>query len=304
MRGQFSFTRSIWCLSLCFYSVLAFATPAEADSGPQVIRLAETRLSLIDRAALSAERTGVLHEVTVKEGDAVKASTVVARLRDQVIRAQLAIADKQLENDVDMRFARKAAELANLEFSKSVKVNEGTSGTISEIELRRLRLASEKALLQLEQAQWQLELTRLQREETAAIHATYTVLAPWSGIVMKVNKRRGEAVREGDAIVEIADLSRLRAEGYVSLTDALKLQPGQAVRWQWSILGLPDSETPQVFAGQLTFIEPKVDPVTQKVRVWAEIQNADARLKDGMQGVLFIAVTDSLADGGDAGPLR
>gem|GEM_PF-6476738 len=294
MTGQFSGRVWFWCVL-----ALTATNLSRAESGPPVIRLSETRLSLIDRAALSAERTGILNDVTVREGDKVEPGTIVARLRDQVIRAQLAIADKQLENDVDMRFARKAAELANLEFSKSVKVNEGTSGTISEIELRRLRLASEKALLQLEQAQWQLELTRLQREETAAIHAAYTVTAPWSGVVMKVNKRRGEAVREGDAIVEIADLSRLRAEGYVALSEALQLQPGQNVRWQWSIPGLSDEEAPRVYAGQLTFIEPKVDPVTQKVRVWAEILNVDARLKDGMQGVLFIATTASLAEQGD-----
>ncbi|MBI1348216.1 efflux RND transporter periplasmic adaptor subunit [bacterium] len=273
----------------------------QAQSASPVIRLAETRLSLIDRAALSAERTGVLQEVTVHEGETVKAGAHVAKLRDQIIRAQLAIADKQLENDVDLRFARKAAELATLEFSKSVKVNEGTSGTISEIELRRLRLASEKALLQLEQAQWHLELARLQREETAATYSTYTVMAPWSGVVMKVNKRRGEAVREGEAIVEIADLARLRAEGYVTLSDSLRLRPGQEVRWQWSIPGLSENETPQVYAGRLTFIEPKVDPVTQKVRIWAEVENVDSRLKDGMQGVLFIAVANGEATLQEAG---
>lgn len=296
------FPRSL--LGLFCVLTIGLSGAAEAQNSPEVIRLSDTRLSLIDRAALSAERTGVLNEVSVQEGELVKTGAVVARLRDQVVRAQLAIADKQLENDVDLRFARKAAELANLEFSKSVKVNEGTSGTISEMELRRLRLASEKALLQMEQAQWQMELTRLQREETAAIHATYLISAPWSGVVMKVHKRRGEAVREGEAIAEIADLTRLRAEGYVALSDSLKLQAGQEVRWQWSIPNMSESEAPQIYAGRLTFIEPKVDPVTQKVRVWAEIKNVDARLKDGMQGILYIATSSVVAEQDDFFPAR
>lgn len=262
---------------------------ALAQSSRAVLKVPEVRLSLVERATLAAERTGILEQVAVREGDEVAEGDLVARLRDQVIRAQLAIAEKQLQNDVDLRFARKSAELANIEFSKLVQVNQGTSGTISEMELRRQRLASEKALLQMEQAQFQLEIARLQRDETQASLSAYRVLAPWGGVVTKVSKRRGEAVREGEPIAEIADLSRLRAEGHVSLADSLRLQVGSVVQMQVDLPeGTGDGEIPS-FAGQIVFIEPKVDLVSRKVRVWAEIVNSKGFLKEGMQGTLSIA---------------
>jgi RND family efflux transporter MFP subunit len=258
---------------------------------PEVLTVREVRLSLVERALLAAERTGVLDRVHVREGDVVAADAPVAQLRDQLLRAQLEIAERHLQNDVDLRFSRKAAELANLEFAKSVKVNEGTAGTISEMELRRLRLAGEKALLQLEQAQLQLDIARLEREEKRVQLAAYQVIAPWSGVVLRVHKRRGEAVREGEPIVELADLSKLRAEGVVSLADALKLQPGQPVRLRVALPTEDAAEPARLFEGTIVFIEPKVDAVTQRVRFWAEIANDGHWLKEGMQGTLGVALT-------------
>ncbi|OYW17580.1 MAG: hypothetical protein B7Z55_12260 [Planctomycetales bacterium 12-60-4] len=281
--------KTLICAVLLATCVVSMKNAVWAQSSVGPLTVPEVRLSLVERATLSAERTGILDQMTVREGDAVAAGDLVAKLRDQVVRAQLAVAEKQLENDVDLRFARKAAELANLEFSKSVKVNAGTSGTISEMELRKQRLASEKALLQLEQAQLQLEIAKLQRDETYAMLNAYAVTAPWAGVVMRVSKRRGEAVREGEPIVEIADLSRLRAEGYVNLTDSLRLQVGAPVQLR---LNIPGAELPienRTFEGRVSFIEPKVDPVTQKVRVWADIVNDSGLLKDGMQGAMVIA---------------
>lgn len=280
-----------------FWSVLvtgllfaaATAGTAHAQSEGPLVRVAEARLNLVERATLAAERTGVLEQVAVQEGLLIEEGSLIARLRDQVIRAQLAVADKHLQNDVDLRFAKKAAELSTLEFSKSLKVNEGAAGTITEMELRRQRLASEKALLQLEQAQLQLDIAKLQRQETYAMLASYTVTAPWSGYVVKVHKRRGEAVREGEPIAEIADLSQLRAEGYVTLADSFRLRIGAPVQFRLDIAGTDLNVEEETFQGELVFVEPKVDPITQKVRVWAKISNSQGLLKDGMQGSLYIA---------------
>lgn len=275
---------------LLMSGALAPAAVRAQSSVPQVLRVPEVRLTLVEKASLAAERTGVLDRVAVREGDRIRQGSLVAALRDQVVRAQLAVAERQCANDIDLRFARKAAELANLELSKSMRVNESTSGTISEMELRRLRLASEKALLQLEQAQVQLEISRLQCEETQTALASYQVVAPWDGVVLKVAKRRGEAVREGEMIAELADLSRLRAEGYVTLADSLRLQIGAVVQLR---IQIPHADVPleaEDFPGEVVFIEPKVDPVTQKVRIWAEIVNRDGLLKDGMLGELQVGL--------------
>jgi macrolide-specific efflux system membrane fusion protein len=35
------------------------------------------------------------------------------------------------------------------------------------------------------------------------------------------------------------------------------------------------------FAGKIVFVSPEVDPITGQVRIWAEIDNRDGRLRPG-----------------------
>ena len=53
-----------------------------------------------------------------------------------------------------------------------------------------------------------------------------------------------------------------------------------------------DDDDPDVnrmrFAGQVTLIDTKIEPVTQSVRVWAEVNNRDGFLKDGMIATMLI----------------
>lgn len=279
--------------AVAFSCLLALWILIPSDATAQtVLRVPDCRLSLFERANLASERTGIIDRVKVREGDEVAANQIVAELRNNTIQAALATAEMQANNDIDLRFARKATDLAALEYAKSMKVNESAAGTVPEIELRRLRLAVDKSMLQVEQAEHLLDVLRLQCEEKRALLNTCKIAAPWSGVVIRVLKRPGEGLREGEAVVEIADLSRLRAEVYVPHADTWRLQVGQDVRLQ---LDAPDEseEKPRAFPGKVVFIEPRVDPVTQKVRVWAEIQNEDRLLKDGLQGVLFIRVSNT-----------
>jgi macrolide-specific efflux system membrane fusion protein len=42
--------------------------------------------------------------------------------------------------------------------------------------------------------------------------------------------------------------------------------------------------------GALRFVSPEIDPVTHQVRVWAEIDNRQLRLRPGQQGQLLIPI--------------
>lgn len=284
--------------------IIAVASPSIAlgqDTG-SVLRIPDCRLSLFAKASLASERSGIIDRVEVVEGDRVEAGDRVAHLKDYAVRAALATSEKQAENDIDLRFAKKAVELATLELSKSIKVNEFAAGTIAEIELRRLRLAAEKSLLQVEQAEHQVEVLQLQRDEKRAALAMCTIAAPWSGVVLRVLKRPGEGVREGESVLEIVDLNRLRAEVYVPLTEAWQIRVGQDVRFK-PAQSDGASSTTRVFSGHVVHMEPRVDPVTQKVRIWAEIQNQDDRLMDGLQGELFVR-TSTIEQDQAAGLIR
>ena len=60
----------------------------------------------------------------------------------------------QAVSDVEVRYAKKAAELADLEYQSALKANRHLQGTVATLEVERLRLAAEMAHLQVEQAEF------------------------------------------------------------------------------------------------------------------------------------------------------
>jgi macrolide-specific efflux system membrane fusion protein len=45
----------------------------------------------------------------------------------------------------------------------------------------------------------------------------------------------------------------------------------------------------QKFVGRVAFVSPEVDPITGQVRVWAEIENRNGRLRTGQSAKMKIA---------------
>ena len=65
-------------------------------------------------------------------------------------------APAQAATDVEVRYAKKAAELADLEYQKALEANRRVKGAVSDLEIERLRLAVERAHLQVKQAELDL----------------------------------------------------------------------------------------------------------------------------------------------------
>lgn len=255
---------------------------------PGEIVVGDCRVRFLNEVQLSSARTGIL-ELAAAEGETVKAGTVVVRLRDRLQQVGQAIARREASNDIDVRFARKASELAQAKFLRSVEANKSAAGTVSELELRELRLAAEKSLLQIEQAEHQFVTAGLKRDEAEENVNLFQVAAPFDGMVLDVYKHPGEVVREGEQILRLASAARVRVEGYVSVEQAVRIRRGMAVEAR--LQADEASETAvstAAYAGRLTFVDMKVEPVSRKVRVLAEVANPDALLRDGLTATLTI----------------
>ncbi len=46
------------------------------------------------------------------------------------------------------------------------------------------------------------------------------------------------------------------------------------------------------YSGRIVLVSPEVDPVNGQVRVWAEIDNHDLRLRPGLHGSMTIATAE------------
>ena len=265
-----------------------------SNGGPLVLNLC--RIKLLDTVVLAADRPGTLAFVEPEEGDMVRADQEIARMKDDVAQATFATAKKKAENDVQVRYAKKASEVADPEYDRAALANELKAKTVPESEIRKLKLDAEKYVLAIEQAEHEMAISLLTRDEAEAELGSYRVKAPkFEGIVTRVHKRAGESVRQGDAIIEVASTRRVRVEGYINIKDAWSVKPGAPVKVR---LDIPDQDLPQekeIFEGRIIFVDVVVQPVLQQVRVWAEVGNRNNTLRAGLMAKMAIDTTRQVA---------
>lgn len=265
----------------------ATAPPAKAVPS-DLIHVNSCHVNLIDKTQLAATRAGVLAFVKPEEGHEVKLGEIVAKVKDEVAQAQLATAKLTAKNDIEIRFARKSSELAWQEHKKAEQSNKQLPGTITEIEMKRLFLAAEKADLQIENAQNEHAIAGSKAEEAGQLVLTHEVQSTIGGMVTKVYKRTGEGVREGDPIVDIVNTERMRVMGYVPFKDISRVKKGDRVMVK---LDVPDAQLPEEdlrFEGKITFIDSSVEKVKPEVRVFAEVVNQNGVLRDGARAEMVI----------------
>ncbi len=253
--------------------------------GPIVVP--DCRIHVVNEVSLACERSGIL-DFAVAQGGFVKQGEVIARLRDSIARASYAIAEQESANDVEIRFAKKASQLAQLKYERAQQADQALSGTVTEFELRKLRLAAERSLLQHQQAEHQFAVARLKQQEQLELLNSYQITAPFDAFVRATHKKPGEYVREGEVVLEIVNDGVIRVDGHVDLRDLPYVAAGNQVA-----INLPQSGgEPVTFRGAIKFVDTKIEPVSMKAFVSAEIQNANSILKDGLLVTMAIAATE------------
>ena len=105
-----------------------------------------------------------------------------------------------------------------------------------------------------------------------------------AGRVTRVFRRAGEAVRQGDPVIEVVSARRLRVEGYVSAKLAGGIHPGDRATVESSV----DDEPPQRLPARIVFVDDSIEPNSRTVRIWAEVKNENGTLRAGQQASLIL----------------
>lgn len=282
--NRFSFAAAV--VALLVLSVVASPTEIWADDPmPLAIRLPNCRIKPAGQVTLSANQSGSLLSVP-QEGDLVEAGTTVIRLDDELALAALAVAEKQATNDVDVRYAIISSDVARLEHEQAKEVNESLKGGIPLTEVRRRKLEYDRSLLQIEQSRHQKAVAVLKRQEAAAQLKTFSVIAPFEGVVSRLIKKQGEAVRQGEPVLELVNTRRVRVEGFVDVMYRRSIVAGATVQVEAEML--PDETTPSISLGKIMFVDTGVQPVTRQVRIWADVDNSEGTLVSGLTATMII----------------
>jgi membrane fusion protein, multidrug efflux system len=238
---------------------LAFVEPAALT---RWLPLSGT-LQPVDQTTVKSKVSGEIRQVTVREGQAVKAGQVIvrfdtadleAKLTDRIgaleaSRAQLALAEKTRAQNLLLLKQNFISQTAYDSAESNLSVNQGTLKSI--------------------EAQAQLAKNALRDA---------IVAAPLSGTVAKRHVQPGEKVNFDAPLVTIVDLAEMELQAMVPANDTPALAMGMKVAL--TIDGFGDRR----FTGTIERINPTTEAGTRAILVFIHIPNPDAALRGGMFG--------------------
>ena len=227
------------------------------------------------KADVGSKATGLMEELLVREGDAVKANQVIARLQADDTRAMVAEAEATLT----FHQAEFAEAQNNLERQRRLMAVR----SVAAAELERSETNLNKVVASIAVAQARLEGAKVALENT-------TIRAPFDGTVLTKNADVGEIVTPmaagagaRAAVVTIADLSSLQVEADVSESnlEKIKLNAPCEVRL--------DAYPARSYAGYVASIIPIADRSKGTVLVKIAFRSYDERVLPEMSAkVVFL----------------
>lgn len=126
------------------------------------------------------------------------------------------------------------------------------------------------------------------RANVGSANASFTVRAPLSGYVTKVNKSIGEQVAPGEAILEISNLDTVWVEAPIFERDLNRLGGGAGATF--TTAAYPDQE----FRGSLVDIGAVINEQTRAATVVFQVPNGGRALRIGMQANVRLDAGESV----------
>jgi RND family efflux transporter MFP subunit len=203
---------------------------------------------------------GVLQEVPVTEGQAVKKGDVLFKVVPTLSQAKL---------DAE----RAEVRIALLELTNTKKLFDQKVTSAQEVALSEAKLAKAEAKAKLAEAELNLTVVR----------------APFDGLVGRLPEQAGSAVKEGDALTTLSDNSAVWVYFNVPEVRYLEYMAGREQRKDGSPVELVlanGSKYPQV--GKIGAIEGQFDNGTGNIPFRADFPNPDRLLRHGQTGTVLI----------------
>ncbi len=226
--------------------VLCSALPAHTLFADPVV------FEAVNRAVLSAQRSGVLVKMSYDVGDSVKKGAVIAR----VDTGELALRKKRTE--LGLKYLNsQVTDITNLK-KKGLATNEDLQKSLMERDVTRTDLEILKRLV-----------------------SKSSVRAPYACVVVKKHMQAHEWVTEGKEVVEVVDTTKLRAVANMQSSLAVGLKKGDKHEFRVSDLNITVS-------GTVAAVVPDVDELSNTARVVWTVEKPGKDLVAGMKGEVSI----------------
>ena len=267
-----------------------------ADQGP--IRLSDAIVKAPPSIKVPGLQDGLLTEVEIHEGMRVTQGQFLAQIDPAALQLDLEqskldheLAQMNANNNTDKQYYEKSLVVATAEVNRSIAANSRVRNSVPVAKLEKQRLEQDRATLQLQQANRQLEIaqfrTRLTQSQikTAEVKLAKTkIISPVNGLVVNVAKRAGEWLEQSEIVCEIVSTDRLRVEGYATVAQAAQIKTGMAATVEFNQAWIKSKRV----EGMVTFVAPTANPLSLLVPIWVEIDNREQEIIAGVHGDLIV----------------
>jgi membrane fusion protein, multidrug efflux system len=198
-------------------------------------------------ADLSVEVPGIVDQINFDSGGDIQAGAAILHLRDGDIAARL----HTLQAAQDLALANYNRDKA--QFDRQLISKQQFDTTASSLASAQAQVAEQQAVLE-----------------------KYTLRAPFAGHVGVRTVNSGQYLSPGTPVVTLQALDPIFLDFYLPQQQLDQIKVGQAL----SVA--VDAYPGTTFKGQITTIDPKVDPATRNVAVRATLPNPQRKLLPGM----------------------
>ncbi|MCE3273230.1 MAG: secretion protein HlyD [Ramlibacter sp.] len=174
-------------------------------------------LKAVNSAFVKARVAGELQGLVLREGDAVKAGQVVARVDPVEVRARMQQAQQQADA------ARAQIDIAQRQYDNNKALVDQGFISRSALDTSQNNLAGARATHQAALAA--VDVARKALDDTV-------LRAPISGIVAQRLAQPGERIAIDGRVIEIVDLGRLEMEATLAAADSVDVRVGQSAQLQ------------------------------------------------------------------------
>jgi membrane fusion protein (multidrug efflux system) len=198
---------------------------------------------------VSSPVQSIVESIAFKEGDRVQAGQVLSQLSAKI-------------EELDMQRAK--AALTKKEFDYKGSKNLFADRIISEDEALKNKI--------------ELELARLQYEQSLELFKQRTLLSPIDGVVVEKMKEAGEAVTATQPMFRLMDIRRVYIQLYLGTQDLPLVTMGKSVKISCTV----GAETHKL-SGTVDFVDPRADAASGLMRVKVLVDNEGERIKPGLR---------------------
>jgi RND family efflux transporter MFP subunit len=252
---------------LILIAVLYFLATAPCAAQTDIKAFTEPYRSI----EIAASETGTIANLSVNEGDEIKAGSILANLNEEVLAASLAVAQKATESEGAIKSATAELKMQQERLEKLKGLFERRHA--SQTELDRAQSQFDIAAAKLESVQDDIRIKNLEMRRIEAQLEQRRLRTPIDGIVTQIFKDEGEFVSPTDPkVMTVVQLNPLRVVFSVPQNQTSRLKGKTSV---------PVILDGKELIGKIEFVSPTADAQSGTCRVKIKIDNPNLQLSSG-----------------------